>query len=70
MVEHSPAEKAHFQRSMSKLHTGALHRHFGIAEDSPIPMDKKQEAANSSNPHVQAMGKLALAMHGWSHHKK
>jgi hypothetical protein len=66
-MEHTPAEKTHFKRSMSKLHGGALHRHFGIPEGEPIPMEKKQEAANSDNPHVAAMGRLAVAMHGWKH---
>jgi hypothetical protein len=69
-VEHSPEEKAHFARSMHKLHGGALHRHFGIPEGEPIPMEKKQEAANSDNPHVAAMGRMAVAMHGWSHKGK
>ena len=67
MENHSPEEKAHFARSMHKLHGGALHRHFGIPEDQPIPMEKKQEAASSSNPHVAAMGRMAVAMHGWKH---
>jgi hypothetical protein len=67
MSEHSPAEKAHFSRAMHKLHGGALHRHFGIPEDQPIPMAKKEEAANSSNPHVAAMGRMAKAMAGWKH---
>jgi hypothetical protein len=67
--EHTPKEKAHFHRAMSHLHGGALHRHFGIPEDQPIPMEKKQEAANSENPHVAAMGRLAVAMHGWGHKK-
>ena len=66
-MEHSAKEKAHFQRAMSHLHTGALHRHLGIAEGHPIPEEKKEEAAHSSNPHVAAMGRLALAMHHWSH---
>ena len=70
MSEHTPKEKAHFHRAMSHLHTGALHRHLGIPEDQPIPMEKKQEAANSDNPHVAAMGRLAVAMHGWRHGKK
>ena len=69
-AEHSSEEKAHFSRSMHKLHGGALHRHFGIAEDKPIPMEKKEEAARSANPHVAAMGRMAKAMAGWSHHKK
>lgn len=67
-MEHSAKEKAHFSRAMHKLHGGALHRHFGIPEDKPIPMEKKEEAANSDNPHVAAMGRMAVAMHGWSHH--
>lgn len=70
MENHSPEEKAHFHRAMSKLHGGALHRHLGIPEDQPIPMAKKQEAANSDNPHVAAMGRLAVAMSGWKHGKK
>jgi hypothetical protein len=70
MAEHSPSEKTHFARGMHKLHGGALHRHLGIPEGEPIPMDKKQEAANSDNPHVAAMGRMAVAMHGWSHGKK
>lgn len=64
-MEHSPAEKAHFHRAMSKLHEGGLHDHFGIAHDQPIPMEKKEEAARSDNPHVAAMGRMAVAMHGW-----
>ena len=64
-MEHSAEEKQHFSRAMHKLHGGALHRHFGIREDQPIPMEKKQEAANSDNPHVAAMGRLAVSMHGW-----
>jgi hypothetical protein len=33
-------------------------------------MEKKQEAANSDNPHTAAMGRMAVAMHGWHHPKK
>ena len=55
---------------MHKLHGGALHRHFNIPEGEPIPMEKKQEAANSDNPHVAAMGRMAVAMHGWKHPAK
>ncbi len=69
-MEHSPSEKQHFHRAMAHLHGGALHRHFGIPEDQPIPMEKKQEAANSDNPHTAAMGRMAVAMHGWKHGKK
>lgn len=65
MAEHSPEEKAHFARSMHKLHGGALHRHFGVAEDKPLSMEQKEQAAHSSNKHVAAMGRLAVAMHGW-----
>jgi hypothetical protein len=65
MAEHSAKEKAHFARSMHKLHAGALHRHFGVAEDKPLTMEQKNEAANSPNPHVRAMGKMAVAMHEW-----
>jgi hypothetical protein len=70
MVEHTPEEKDHFHRAMSHLNAGGLHRHFGIAEDQPIPMAKKQEAANSDNEHVRKMGAMAVAMHSWSHNKK
>ena len=65
--EHSPAEKKHFHRAMSKLHKGALHAHLGIPEGQPIPLEKKKAAANSDNPHVAAMGRMAVAMHGWKH---
>lgn len=66
-VNHSPAEKNHFSRALHKLHRGALHQHLGIPEDQPIPMEKKEEAAKSGNPHVAAMGRLAVAMHGFKH---
>jgi hypothetical protein len=69
MSEHSPAEKAHFHRAMSHLHKGGLHRALGIDPDQPIPLEKKQAAANSDNPHTAAMGRLAVSMHGWSHKK-
>jgi hypothetical protein len=69
-VSHSPAEKAQFHRAMSHLNTGGLHRHLGIPEDKPIPMAKKQEAANSDDPHVAKMGHMAVAMHSWKHGKK
>jgi hypothetical protein len=69
MSEHSAAVHDHFHRAMSHLHEGGLHRHLGIPEGQPIPMEKKQEAANSDNPHVAAMGRLAVAMHGWHHGK-
>jgi hypothetical protein len=65
---YTPAERAHFHRAMSHLHQGGLHDHFGMSHDEPIPMDKKQEAANSDNPHVAAMGRMAVAMSGWKHH--
>lgn len=67
MAEYSAKEKSHFHRAMSHLHTGALHRHLGIAEDEPIPEAKKEEAAHSENPHVAAMGRMALAMSHWKH---
>jgi len=70
MSEHSPAEKAHFHRAMSHLHTGGLHRALGVAEDKPLSMEQKKHAAASSNPHMAAMGRLAVAMHSWNHGKK
>jgi hypothetical protein len=66
-TKRTPAERHSFHRAMAKLHTGALHRHFGIAEDQPIPHEKKVEAANSDNPHTAKMGHMALAMEGWKH---
>ena len=65
MAEHSAKEKRHFQRAMHHLHSGALHRALNIPEGDPIPLDKKVEAAHSDNPHIAAMGRLAVAMHGW-----
>lgn len=64
-MAYSPEEKKHFSRAMHKLHAGALHRHLGIPEGEPIPMKDKEEAANSDNPHVAAMGRMAVAMEGW-----
>jgi hypothetical protein len=64
---HTPEEKVHFARSMNSLNAGGLHRHLGISEDKPIPLSKKKEAAGSSNKHVAAMGRIALAMHNWKH---
>ena len=64
---HTPEEKVHFARSMNSLNAGGLHRNLGISEDKPIPLSKKKEAAGSSNKHVAAMGRMALAMHGWKH---
>jgi hypothetical protein len=63
--EHSSEERAHFHRAMSHLHTGGLHRALGVAEDKPLSMEQKKHAAASSNPHMAAMGRLAVAMHGW-----
>lgn len=63
--EHSAAERHSFHRAMHHLNKGALHRHFGIPEGEPIPTAKKQEAANSDNPHVAKMGHMALAMENW-----
>ena len=64
-MKRTKSEKEHFARAMHHLHAGALHRHLGIPEGEPIPMEKKEEAARSDNPHVAAMGRLAVAMHGW-----
>jgi hypothetical protein len=63
--KYSPKERHSFHRAMSHLNGGALHRHFGIPEGEPIPEEKKQEAANSDNPHVAKMGHMALAMAKW-----
>jgi len=69
-MAYSTKEKHSFQRHLAHIHHGALHRHLGIPEGEPIPQEKKEEAANSSNKHVAAMGRLALAMSGWKHGKK
>lgn len=67
MSHYSPEEKRHFQRAMHKLHSGGLHRALGVPEDQDIPLEKKVEASHSDNPHTAAMGRLAVAMHGWKH---
>jgi hypothetical protein len=63
--EHSSQEKQHFSRAMHKLNHGGLHRALGIPEGETIPMEKKQEAAKSSNKHTAAMARLAISMSGW-----
>lgn len=65
-----PAERHSFHRAIAHLHGGALHRHLGIDESEPIPTEKKEEAANSDNPHVRKMGQMALNMESWHHGKK
>ena len=65
MAEHTDQEKRHFQRAMHHLHHGGLHRALGIPEDQDIPLEKKEKAAHSQNPHMAAMGRIAVAMHGW-----
>ena len=67
--KYSPTERHSFARAMGHLHGGALHRHLGIPEGEPIPTAKKEEAANSDNPHLSKMGHMALAMEKW-HGKK
>jgi hypothetical protein len=69
-MAYSPKEKAHFHRAMSKIHKGALHSHLGISKSKTIPMSKKIAAAHSKNPHVAAMGRLAVAMSHWKHGSK
>jgi hypothetical protein len=70
MSKYTPKEQEHFRRAMSKIHQGGLHKHLGIPEGEHIPMEKKQEAAHSDNPHVAAMGRLAVAMSHWKHGSK
>jgi hypothetical protein len=65
MAEHTEAEKQHFTRSMHALHAGGLHRALGIPSDETIPLERKEHAAHSPNAHIAAMGRLAVAMHGW-----
>jgi|GEM_PF-2559430 hypothetical protein len=66
--KYSPAERHSFARALGHIHHGALHRHLGIPEGEAIPESKKEEAANSENKHVAAMGRLALAMSHWHRH--
>lgn len=66
-MEHTPQEKKHFNRAMQHLNAGGLHRALGYNEDEKIPLDEKEKAAHSDNPHMAAMGRLAVAMHGWKH---
>jgi hypothetical protein len=66
-MEHTPEEKRHFTRAMHSLHAGGLHRALGYSPDETIPLAEKEKAAHSDNPHVAAMGRLAVAMHGWRH---
>jgi hypothetical protein len=56
-------------RAVFHLRKGGLHKALGIAEGKPIPEEKKEEAANSSNPHMQKMGQFALNASHWSHKK-
>jgi hypothetical protein len=65
-AKHTPTERHSFHRAMAHLSHGALHRHLGVAEGEPIPTEKKQEAANSDNPHVAKMGQMALNMEKWN----
>ena len=65
-----PTERHSFHRAMAHLNHGALHRHLGIPEGETIPEEKKEEAAESSNPHVSKMGHLAMAMSHWHKGKK
>ena len=68
--KHTPAERHSFARAMGHLHSGALHRHFGVSESEPLTTAQKQEAANSDNAHLSKMGTLALNMEKWHHGKK
>ena len=65
-----PTERHSFHRAMAHLNHGALHRHLGIPEGETIPDEKKEEAAESDNPHVRKMGQMALNMASWSKGKK
>jgi len=44
---------------------GNLHTWAGISQGKTIPMSKKREAKNSSNPRVAAMGNFAVNANGW-----
>jgi len=52
-------------RVVMHLNKGGLHRWAGVPEGEKIPESKVQEAANSANPHVAAMGHLAQNMSHW-----
>jgi len=45
---------------------GDLHTWAGIPQGDPIPMSKKIEAKNSSNPRVAKMGNFAVNEAGWN----
>jgi hypothetical protein len=67
--KYSIQEKHSFTRAMHHLKHGALHRHFGVSEDKPLTQAQKEEAANSSNPHLRKMGQFALNAAKWHHGK-
>lgn len=69
-MAYSSTEKMHFHRAMSKIHQGGLHRALGVSESKTIPMSKKMAAAHSSNKHMAAMGRMAVAMSHWKHGSK
>lgn len=57
-------------RVVMHLNKGGLHRWAGVPEGEKIPESKVQEAINSDNPHVSAMGRLAHTFAGFDHSKK
>jgi hypothetical protein len=57
-------------RVVMHLNKGGLHRWAGVKEGDKIPESKVQEAINSDNPHVAAMGRLAHTFAGFHHGSK
>ena len=54
---------------LNPSHAGALHRHLGISESKPIPMEKLHEAAQSTDGHVRQMANFAINSRAWKHPK-
>ena len=45
-------------------HPGALHRALGVAQGKPIPQGEVAQAANSQNPRLAHMARLAQTLRG------
>lgn len=67
MSDKKETVKLSHHRVVMHLNKGGLHRWAKVPEGEKIPEEKIQEAINSDNPHVSAMGRLAHTMAGWHH---
>jgi hypothetical protein len=61
--------KLSHHRVVMHLHKGGLHKWAGVPMGEKIPEEKVQEAINSDNPHVAAMGRLAHTFSTFNHDK-